>query len=758
MGRAVKRYWPWMLLLWIGASAALMTLAFIKIPPLYTAYAVIEVAPPARDVYGRSFSTDTINNSYLETHVQKITNTKVLATALADKPQIADLPILKSPDSAEAAIRENLVVGGRKGTNLIQVAMTSENPYEAAEIVNAVVDAYLKTIRAWSEQETTERINRYKTLVSEHEADVRRLRSSLETLAKSVVTTDLEALRDHSRTSVENYRKLSDRLREVELARGAAEQVLDRVRGNHQAAALSEEEIEDAVIELFYSDPRVDRIQAELLEYQEKLGKARRVARAADPAQKHWQEKVEGLQAERDRLWIQRNDQLRRRITAGSGGDLATRLAASESEVTRFRAEETMLRETLRKAKVENDLTRNNEVKVEYARIDLDKAENQLARVESELRQAMFEAKNPSPVQVLSDATPRGNASTNKRWRVMAVVPVTMLAAVLGLFLLVESRSGRVADPEELFGRARLPVLGVVPPLPPSLEGISRPREELKARRKIDAFVQSLDHLRVTICSSMPDARLDLDAAAGFHLDESYVATAQTHRCVLITSAVGSEGKTTLAANLAYRCANAGLRTLLIDADLRSPALSAKLGVPAGPGLVEVLRGLATLEQARVVARCDGGDPPTRDVLGSGLHEGEFHVLGAGSDPNALPVDPNRLLVGSALGRLLREARARYDVVLVDAPPVLPVPDALSIGPWTDGAVLAVRHDASRLPLIERAQARLAHVGVHVLGAVVNGVPGQEASYGGYGYGYGSYGYGSGPQGRRDESTTGPTA
>ena len=65
-------------------------------------------------------------------------------------------------------------------------------------------------------------------------------------------------------------------------------------------------------------------------------------------------------------------------------------------------------------------------------------------------------------------------------------------------------------------------------------------------------------------------------------------------------------------------------------------------------------------------------------------------------------------------------------MVIVDAPPVLPVPDALTIGRWVDGAVLAVRFDNSRYPLVERANRRLAAVGVPVIGAVINGVRGAE--------------------------------
>ena len=196
--------------------------------------------------------------------------------------------------------------------------------------------------------------------------------------------------------------------------------------------------------------------------------------------------------------------------------------------------------------------------------------------------------------------------------------------------------------------------------------------------------MQSLDHLRVALCAR-PDP------------------WGRDRHCVLITSACGSEGKTTLAAQLAERCVNAGLMTLLIDADLRNPTLSRMLDASESPGLINVLRG---------------------EMLGRG-RDARSSATPAGSTscrPGRPRVDPSRLLQGDRLGKLLAQARESFDMIIVDAPPVLPVPDALTIGRWTDGAVLAVRYDTSRFPLVERANRRLAHVGVPVIGAVVNGV------------------------------------
>ncbi len=155
----------------------------------------------------------------------------------------------------------------------------------------------------------------------------------------------------------------------------------------------------------------------------------------------------------------------------------------------------------------------------------------------------------------------------------------------------------------------------------------------------------------------------------------------------MITSATGGEGKTTLSAHLAARCANAGTSTLLIDADMRRASLGRLLDVPVGPGLGDVLAGEVDLDAALITVQAGG-----------------FHFLSAGTPGR----DPSRVLKSTRLAELIGRLRQTYDLVIIDTPPVLPVADALIMGRWADGAVMAARYDASRLPLVERANRQLA--------------------------------------------------
>jgi Mrp family chromosome partitioning ATPase len=140
-------------------------------------------------------------------------------------------------------------------------------------------------------------------------------------------------------------------------------------------------------------------------------------------------------------------------------------------------------------------------------------------------------------------------------------------------------------------------------------------------------------------------------------------------------------------------------------------------------GLSDVLKGDLAPEDA-VVALRDGG----------------FHLLPAGSPGQ----HPGWLFREQRIGQVLGRYRQMFDLVILDTPPVLPVADALSLGRWVDGAIMVIRYDMSRFPLVERARRRLISAGIPILKTVVNGV--KTSRFGsGYSYGYGdAYGYGHG--------------
>lgn len=182
-------------------------------------------------------------------------------------------------------------------------------------------------------------------------------------------------------------------------------------------------------------------------------------------------------------------------------------------------------------------------------------------------------------------------------------------------------------------------------------------------------------------------------------------------RSFVVTSSVSGEGKSTTSANLALAIAEKGLRVLLIDADLRRPAIADYCGLEGAAGLTTVLIGRARIDE--VVQKWA---LPTLDVLTTG----------------EIPPNPSQLVGSSAMAALLDEAREEYDLVMLDAPPLLPVADATVLARLTDGAlVVAGCHKLHRHHL-SAALASLETVGARCLGVVANrtGRTSHDAYYG----------------------------
>lgn len=170
---------------------------------------------------------------------------------------------------------------------------------------------------------------------------------------------------------------------------------------------------------------------------------------------------------------------------------------------------------------------------------------------------------------------------------------------------------------------------------------------------------------------------------------------------ICITSAMAGEGKSITFLNLAISIAEAGQKVLLIDADLRRPAVARLTGKKAIPGLSNVLAGLVTADEA---VRKE--IYPNLDIIFSG----------------DIPPNPSELLGTENFQNLIEEMAQRYEYILIDAPPVNVVSDACIIANCVDGVLILVRQDRSRKDAVVQAVNNLKLTGARVLGFVLNGV------------------------------------
>ena len=189
---------------------------------------------------------------------------------------------------------------------------------------------------------------------------------------------------------------------------------------------------------------------------------------------------------------------------------------------------------------------------------------------------------------------------------------------------------------------------------------------------------------------------------------------------VLVTSARNQEGKTTTSWYLAAAAASAGLSVALVEADLRRPTIAHRHGLRPEFGLVEVLRGqLSVAEALQPVS-------PYSDAAGYDGHRYGLDVLVAGTPPT----DPWALMQSEAIGELIDVLEQRYQLVVVDTPPIQHVADAISLLHHVDGVIVTASVNSTRGPEARRLRDQLQELEAKIIGVVANG--GSAAT--GYGY------------------------
>lgn len=180
---------------------------------------------------------------------------------------------------------------------------------------------------------------------------------------------------------------------------------------------------------------------------------------------------------------------------------------------------------------------------------------------------------------------------------------------------------------------------------------------------------------------------------------------------IVVTSSVAAEGKTITSMNLATALADAGQSVLLIDADLRRPSVAEYLNLDGTVGLTDVIIGRAALSD-----------------LVQPLGHGNLHVLPAGR----IPPNPAELLGSQPMEELLAEATDRYDMVILDSPPLLPVTDSALLSRFCGGVLLVVGSGSVTRPELSTAISSLEAVDASILGLVLNRI--QASEMGQYGY------------------------
>ena len=295
---------------------------------------------------------------------------------------------------------------------------------------------------------------------------------------------------------------------------------------------------------------------------------------------------------------------------------------------------------------------------------------------------------------------------------------VGLLLGLVGAFV-AESLDTSIGSIEDVEGYLGLSVIGVVPHL-----DLNTARRELVEHHPSLAEDPDLDGLSTLVTHFAPHSPV-AEAFRSLRTNLEFSRIGKAGRTFLFTSASPGEGKSTTVANLALAMAQMGRKTLVWDCDLRNPAISTMFGIPREPGFTHVVLGMSSLDDVtHRFSEIFLGRADMRSMLSSAGLE-NLHILTAG----ALPPNPSELLASPLFGDFIVEVASRFDVILIDAPPVLPVTDAVILSTRVDGVVLVYQLGRIGRAVLKRAKSHLDNVRAAVRGIVLNDIKAEVGNY-----------------------------
>jgi Mrp family chromosome partitioning ATPase/uncharacterized protein involved in exopolysaccharide biosynthesis len=677
--------------------------AILRAPaPLYRAAAVVSVERTfnvstllLRDIVRMSPTGD------LETQAALVKGAPVLGRA-AQKLGLSPVAA-PAQDPAHGDVVEQLAqqveVRHDNRTSLIEIIVTSPDPERSARVANAVAEAF-----------------------QEHDTESR------------------------ARQVVEARRFIEAQLEEVGARLQRSEDRLKRYQEANRVLLL-QDDVRSAVTRLADHEVERERLQRDIsaTELQLRLLDARSEEKApgadgADPTLSRLKATLHDLVLERETLLLTlkpvhpqvravdaRIENLRRQLTEVATANRDRLHDAHSSKLRMLTAQATRLTEVIGELRARQATL--PAVTLDAARLERDvKVDERLfSLLKERLQEALIKEKELVDEVTLVKVASASSAPINPPQPLQQALVALVLGLVVGLVLalIVETLDTSIGAADDLESLLGTPVVGVIPYLAP--ETPAADEADVSNRQ---AFLATLFSGTSSVAEAFRGLRTNI-----------LFATLERHvKALLITSAAQGEGKTTVAINLSVTLAQLGKKTLLVEADLRYPFVRRVFGiVPKVPGLTDVVLGSTTLADATLgFADLMLGRPGMESLLDSpGMDN--FYLLPSGRRA----LNPAELVSSEAMGKLLAEARERFDYIIVDSAPVLSVADTLIMAAQMDGILSVVRTGSVPRAGLRRAKSLLDGTRTPMVGVCLNGVTAETSrTYADMTY----YGYGPRPK------------
>jgi polysaccharide biosynthesis transport protein len=691
----ILRRHGWKMLGFVALVVLCTVVISLRLTPVYESTATIDIdRRMPTGVLGED-STQSVNNDadqFLATQVKLIQSDSVLRPVV-DKyklrevePDALEEAVDKSDTSREAPVElKPLRVTRPPNTYILQISYRSQHRQLAADIANAIAQSYLAHSFAIRYQATA-------SLSEFMERQLEELKAKMETSSEALARfeRELNLINPEEKTSI-----LTARLLELNSEYTKAQ--ADRVR--KEAANNSVANGSLAAAQASSQGESLKKLAEDLGEAQQKFAEGRTTFGANHPEYKKLQSRVTELEAQLDS---------------------ARKNVARRAQVEYYEALD-------REAKLENAV---KETKAEYDSLNSRSFEYQNLKREAEGDKKLYEelvrrikeaginaSFQNSSIRVADLARPGLRPVFPKIWLNVLLAFLFASFFSVGAAVLSDVLDNTVRDPDQISRLMNADVIGSLPAVKDWRRHLS-PIHGVSMINGVHANGNGNGTAALVKSQSEGDQALTNYEEAIRTLRNSILLTDfdRRLRSVLLTSASPSEGKSTVAAHLAATHASQHKRTLLIDGDLRRPSVHRLYQVPNSVGLSNVL--LQQISWRDAVIRID--DPQGLDVLPAG--------------PSTRRASD---LIGMGLAEIIEEATREYDLVVLDAPPLLGFAEPLQMATAVDGVIVVARAGDTSRKALNTVITTLARLRANLVGVVLNEVHREVSA--GYYYYYGHY-------------------
>ncbi len=712
---SVLRFKWTIVLISILVSAPAIALIWTQIVPQYQARAEVRVRPIIPYLVFKTEDNGMIPlyDSFVNTQVSLMRNATVLQRVLDQKtiqetqwyqnaPRTFLERFLAVQTPPMERLRESLSVRPRPRTEIIDVSFMNPNSKEAKMIVDAVLEQYIMYTALKSDATQDDIFQKLAQQKAALTSEIAGKETELATLRKSLGTGAPEELVASKRVQLDELQvRLSTLRQSIAILQWELEQTV--VADSNDATVDPGSEAER--LRAYHEDPEWRRLDIEIRTLEHQLDNS--LYGPKHPNKLKLQNDIEFARTLLKERETQLNDLWQNRpengLAASVAGSAAGQLSGEEARrvieyrMARARQEEKLLLEDLKPQEEAFEKLFNDAQRLTKANLELQRTRELLSAVQLRIDQKDMERNVAGSIEVLTSAFSPSKPEKDRRVVFTAMALFTGLGLGGGAAFLRASRNQTIHAAKDMPQPVQVPFLGHVPLVNATRAPGRALADELEQNQFL--LVEAIRVLRTALLTRLGG---------------------RTGATVLVTSANEGTGKSSFTMVLGRSLAQAGKKVLMIDTDFHKVTLSKRFELASQPGFVESLRD-KTMAKLPIYPT----QTPGLDIMPAG-------------NRNANDATYDEIANGafkSCIGRVRKHCQ--YDVILLDASPILPVADATILAGQVDGTILVEREQVSHRAHVLSAMARLYSAGGTMLGTVFVGSL-ERHGYG-YGYKYGSY-------------------